>query len=240
MPLIEVHNVSVILDGRTILSDLSFDIERGAHVAIIGPNGAGKSVLIKTLLGLFTPTRGHITFHEIDGERPRIGYVPQHFNFDRTFPLTIAEFLSMEGGVSPFSFARVNTRAEEVLRLMEGEELLTRPLGLLSGGQMQRVFLAGALMHHPHILILDEPSSGIDAASEEKIYMALEKLTTEEGTTILMASHDLHVVASFATDVLCVNEKLLCHGPPLTVLTEENLKAAYGTHVAPYRHHTHM
>lgn len=235
MNALDVHHLTVNLGGRTILDDISLSVEEGETVALIGPNGAGKSVLVKAILRLLPKTSGDVRLFGTPHEKyqkiaPLVSYVPQFISIERTFPLTVEEL---------FHLKRDNdtARREHCLKIVGGQGLERQRLGTLSGGQLQRVFLAFALVDRPRILFLDEPSSGIDIGGEETIYNLIRRVSAEEKMTVVLISHDIDIVAGFAQHVFCVNKKLLCSGPPAAVLTEETLRRAYGPHVGVYPHH---
>jgi ABC-type Mn2+/Zn2+ transport system ATPase subunit len=235
MTALDVHHLTVHLGGRSIIDDISLSVEEGETVAIIGPNGAGKSILLKAVLRLVPKTAGDVRIfgkphEEYKSIAPMISYVPQSITIDRSFPLTVDELFLLKRNSDLH-------RREHCLRLVGADALHSQPLGTLSGGQLQRVFLAFALVDQPKILFLDEPSSGIDIGGEETIYNLIRRVSQKEKMTVVLVSHDIDIVASFAQHVFCLNGKLLCSGPPAAVLTEETLRAAYGPHAGLYAHH---
>lgn len=214
------------------LRGVSFSVPEGAFVAVVGPNGAGKSTLFKVLLGLL-PFQGEV---HLFGRPPRevdpglLGYVPQIKTFDRSFPA-----LSLELVVSgirrawPFRVTREErARALEVLEEVGALELAERPLGRLSGGQLQRVFLARALVKRPKLLLLDEPATGIDPLGEQDLYRLLEAYQARSGATVLMITHDWEAAFHHATHVLVLNREVIGFGPPERALSEECLRRAFG------------
>lgn len=214
------------------LRGVSFSVPEGAFVAVVGPNGAGKSTLFKVLLGLL-PFQGEV---RVFGRRPKevdpglLGYVPQIKTFDRSFPA-----LSLELVVSgirrawPFRVTREErARALEVLEEVGALELAERPLGRLSGGQLQRVFLARALVKRPKLLLLDEPATGIDPLGEQDLYRLLEAYQAQSGATVLMITHDWEAAYHHATHVLVLNRDVIGFGPPERALSEECLRRAFG------------
>ncbi len=222
--ILEVRDLSVVLDGQQVLADISFTVRRGEAVAIIGPNGAGKSVLLRTLLNL-EAHRGEVRW------RPgvEIGYVPQRFVVERSTPITVREFFLLKSPrfwrPAP-SFAAHLSNELSLVGL--DERVLEQSLGGLSGGQMQRVLIAWAMLRQPAVLLFDEPTAGIDAGFEETAYHTMHRLQRERGTTILLVSHDLSVVYRYANTVLCLNRTLACQGPPREVLSQEALARIYG------------
>lgn len=234
---IDVKDVSKIYGTEQVLSDLTFSIERGKVVALIGPNGAGKTTLARLLLSLETPTRGTI---RIDGAAPqkargRIGYVPQRFTFDRSLPITVREFLLLPACAHPAHQSYQSV--ENALADVDLVAVIDQRLGTLSGGQFQRVMIARALMHKKDILVLDEPTTGIDVGRERTVYDLIMRLNQEHHCTILFISHELDVVFRYAEEVLCINKRLVCHGPPQQVLSPRMLEEMYGHFAGAYHHH---
>lgn len=235
MNALDVHHLTVDLGGRRVLDDLSLSVAEGETAAIIGPNGAGKSVLLKAILRLIPKTSGEVRMFGIPHETyakiaPLVSYVPQFVTVDRNFPLTVEEFMSLKGYGG-------TERRGHCLQLVGAEDFRHARLGTLSGGQLQRAFLAFSLVDHPRLLFLDEPSSGIDVGAEETIYNLIRRVSAEERMTVILVSHDIDIVAGFAQHVFCLNRQLLCSGPPAAVLTEATLRRAYGPHVGVYAHH---
>lgn len=235
MTALDVHHLTVELGGRRVLEDLSLSVDEGETVAIIGPNGAGKSVLLKAILRLLPKHSGEVRIFDIPHEEyariaPLVSYVPQFIAVERSFPLTVDELFSLKR-------ARDAARRVHCLEVVGAEKLRRARLSTLSGGQLQRVFLAFALVDRPRALFLDEPSSGIDIGAEETIYNLIRRVSREEKMTVVLVSHDIDIVAGFAQHVFCVNRQLLCSGPPAAVLTEETLRRAYGPDVGVYTHH---
>lgn len=230
---VAVTNLSVSLSGKTILEKMNFSIEEGTIAAIIGPNGSGKSTLIKALLGII-PSSGEIRFFgkSISHIRKRIGYVPQTFRFDPHFPLTVQEFLSL--------VRFDDLKEKDIIRALKDtglpQKIMQERLGNLSGGQLQRVLIAQAILHDPDLLVLDEPSTGIDIVGEEAFLKILLHLREEHQTTIILVSHDIGMVSNLVDTVICVNKKLLCYGPPKSTLTKKHLEELYGGHSSAFSH----
>jgi zinc transport system ATP-binding protein len=222
--ILKVKNVSVTVNKENILDDISFGVNQGEALAIIGPNGAGKTILFRALLGLF-PFTGEIEWKK----GVRIGYAPQRFFVDRGVPITVKELFLLKH--SNFWFPRkefLDHLAHELTLVGMGEEVLAKQVSELSGGQMQRILIAWAMINHPDMLLFDEPTVGIDVGAEETIYTILHKLQKERGTTILLISHDLNVVYRYADNVLCINKEMICHGKPQDVLSPNELARIYG------------
>lgn len=230
---IEINHLNVALAGPAILRDISLRIETGAISAVIGPNGSGKSTLIKSILGL-VPYSGEIKVmgRLVNYSRHLIGYVPQKFEFDASFPLTVEEFLGLFGG--NVDRRRIKAALEEVDML----PLARRRLGALSGGQQQRVLIAQAIIGNPKILLLDEPTSGIDVEGVKDFYTLIKHLNTEHHVTIVQVSHEINMVYSFASQIICLNRDLICAGDPQTALNREVLKKLYGDDI-DFRGHLH-
>ena len=230
-PILKVENLNVAFDGNKILEDLSFEIKKGDITAVIGPNGAGKTVLFRALLKLI-PYSGEISW----AGGVKVGYVPQRFIVERHMPLNVREFLSYKAG---------KNKIAEVLKwvgLYNHDEhhlihhLLNRSLGVLSGGELQKVLIAFALLGNPNVLLFDEPTTGVDIGGEETIYNLLKKLRDEHDLTIIFISHDIHVVYQYANNVLCLNKEKICFGPPHQALTPDELKKLYGTDIGVVEH----
>jgi len=223
--ILKVNNLTVTLDGEEIIKDLSFEVEEREVLVILGPNGAGKTTLLRTLLGLL-PYQGEISWSKKD-----ISYLPPQELFQRKdlLPLSIEEF---------FKFKKVSSaQILEILKLVGLESsLLKRRYGTLSTGQFQRMIIAWALVNKPSVLLLDEPTSGIDIGGQETIYSLLHKFWEERNMSILLVTHDLNIVYEHANNVLCLNKKKLCYGEPMKILTPENLERAYGTGIKFYKH----
>lgn len=212
------------LDGEQIIKDLSFEVNQKETVVILGPNGAGKSTLLKALLGL-VPYSGEVSWATRD-----ISYLPpQELLQRKNLLLNVKEFFSLKK-VSP-------EKASEILEQVGlDSSLLEKRFGSLSTGQFQRVIIAWALVNEPSVLLFDEPTSGIDVGGQETIYSLLHKFWERGNLTILLVTHDLNIVWEHADNVICLNKKLLCCGPPRQVLTPENLEELYGTGVKYYVH----
>ncbi len=238
MKIIEVSHVSVSYGRVKALEDVSFTIEKGAFLSIIGPNGGGKTTLIKVLLGLIKPREGSLKIHS---DKP-VGYVPQFNSFERRFPITVCRVVLMGSlsGKNPL-FHRYGQadkdRAHELMALLGIEALHDRQISQLSGGQMQKVLIARALMTDPDVLILDEPTSSIDAESRTEIYGILNKLKGEK--TIILISHDLGSVSSYIDAIACLNVSLEFHEDGK--ITESSVNHIYGcpvdliAHGVPHR-----
>ena len=232
--LITVENLSVSFDGKTVLHDASFDIDKGDVVAIIGPNGSGKTLLIKSILGLQEHT-GQVIWHS----QPETSYVPQKMGFEKGFPLTVKEFFLLEtGGRDSFWLpsAQKEKEIEERLKEVGLGHLLNSRLGDMSQGEAQRMLIARSLLENPEIIFFDEPAAGVDISAEETVYKILHNIHQKTNMTMVIISHELSVVYNFATKVICLNRDLICQGAPAEVLTPENLQKLYGHHTAFHNH----
>ena len=238
LPALHIHHVTVRFGDALALQDVSFDLSKGEFLAIVGPNGAGKSTLIKVALGLIKPAKGHAALFGADaGRQPeRIGYVPQLKTFDRSFPATALELVV--SGLRRRWPARIQKEEKEKARValeqVGADALLPRPLAKLSGGELQRAFLARALVRKPEIVLLDEPATGVDFLAEHDLYDLLERYQTETGGAVVMITHDLSAARYHASRVALLNRRLHGFGLPEEVLCERCLREAYG-HVG----HTH-
>lgn len=235
LPAVSVDRLRVSFGDAVILDDVSFDIPSGKITAIIGPNGSGKTTLLRAMLGL-VPHRGSVAFSSksLRQAHTHIGYVPQRFDFDRTFPLTVHEFLNLyrrTDGNSP----------EDVIREVSLQKsILNKKLGTLSGGQLQRILIAQAIINNPTLLFLDEPSTGIDIAGEAALYDILTHLKDTHEATIVLVSHDLSMLADVVDHVVAVNRKLICVGTPQKALTPKRLTELYGNRAKALTHeHSH-
>jgi zinc transport system ATP-binding protein len=224
-PYLSVENLSVSYGQHHVLEDISFEIERGQFVCVIGPNGGGKSTLLKALVGLL-PLRSGI----MRKEATNIGYVPQQLRIDPAVPLRVDEFLSLKLSKRRVWFGPGRTRATARRKLEEigAAHLIDRQLGELSGGEFQRILIAYALLDNPDLLLLDEPMTGLDVRGGMSFDGLLHHLNEHAGITIIMVSHDLHLVEHLSDQVLCINRTVHCHGSPDQVLQPDNLSKAYG------------
>jgi zinc transport system ATP-binding protein len=243
VPVVHVKNVSVRFGRVRVLDDVSFDLPGGEFLAIVGPNGAGKSTLVKVALGLLRPTAGHAALFGRDaGEVPeRIGYVPQIKTFDRTFPATAVE-LVVTGLRRRWPGLVRRAERERALLALEGvgaAALADRPLARLSGGELQRAYLARALVREPPLVMLDEPATGVDYLAEHDLSLLLERYQAEHDATIVMVTHDLAAARYHATRALVLNGRVHGFGLPADVMCEACLQEAYGHIGHGHVPHTH-
>ena len=226
---LSVRNVTLALDHRTIIRDLSFEVRKGDTLAIIGPNGSGKTVLLKALLGLI-PCEGSIVW----SVGTRLGYVPQKIAADRQMPLLVRNLLEAKARFLKLPPDAISLVSKEVGLT---EDLLNAGIGAISGGQFQKVLIAYALLGEPNVLLFDEPTASLDEMEEEHIYELLELLKGKQKLTVLLVSHDLSVVHRSANMVLCLSKGKPCMGPPQELLTPEMLEATYSM---PHKYYQHL
>lgn len=224
---LEVEHLSVRLGDVEILRDLSFSVPKGSSLAVIGPNGSGKTILFRALIGA-VPHDGTVHW----APDARIGYVPQRFDLERNLPVTGDDLLRAR---TRLAAARPSDIERVLSRVGLTREILGKAIGTLSGGQFQRLLMAFALLGDPTVLLLDEPTAGIDEPGQERVTETVRRLQND-GVTVLMISHDVSVVVRFATNVLCLTRDHRCFGIPRQVLTPELLEQVYGEPVALYVH----
>jgi ABC-type Mn2+/Zn2+ transport system ATPase subunit len=243
-PAVEVEGLNVSFDGRPVLEDIRLRVGRGQLVALIGPNGSGKTTLLRCLLGLQRLDAGAVRLFGQTNLRtvlPRVGYVPQRLTLERSLILSVREFLALRRRETRQWFWRGRQHTEEQLMALAPElglkPLLDLSLARLSGGQLQRVLIAFSLLGQPELLLLDEPTAGVDAPGELSFYELIADIHRRHRITVLLVSHDLSMVYRHASWVYALNRVVCCEGAPETVMNAESLKAAYGLHVMPYHHH---
>ena len=228
--ILDVTHLSVRFGRHFALRDLNFAVERGTSLAILGPNGAGKTVLFRALVGA-TPFDGTVRW----APGTRIGYVPQKLDLERDIPITGLDFLNAR-------IALAHGTGTDISRMLTmvgiSPDVANQPIGVLSGGQFQRLLLAFALVGDPNTLLLDEPTAGVDGPGQEQINELVSILQREHALTVLFISHELTMVSRYATNVLCLSRGVACFGPPSTVLTPNLLRDMYGTDVH-YHFHNH-
>lgn len=233
MSLVQVEDLSVRYGARTVLSRVSLRVDEGEIVTIVGPNGSGKTSLLRAIIGAVKPSQGRV----VQGNGVKIGYVPQKLHIDETLPITVSRFLRLPGGVS---VAEIDAALEQA----GAPDLSKAQLSQLSGGQFQRVLLARALIGKPDLLLLDEATQGLDQRGSASFYQQIEHVRQDTGCSILMISHELHVVMSASDRVICLNGHVCCEGTPAVVASAPEYRALFGTGtggaLALYRHeHDH-
>jgi len=224
---LEVEHLTVRFGGSAVLEDLSFRIPAGAGVAVIGPNGAGKTVLFRALIGAI-PHEGVVRW----APGTRLGYVPQKLDLERDLPVTGRDLLRARGRLLRSSPDAV---PDALGTVGLARAALDVPIGVLSGGQFQRLLVAFALLGKPNVLLLDEPTASVDEPGQEQLNAVVHRLQ-ENGTTVLAISHDLTVVSRYATQVLCLSREYRCFGAPRAVLTPDALSRLYGSAVGIHVH----
>lgn len=228
--LINLEDVSVKLGEQTILSQITMSLYPGRMLTLVGPNGAGKSTLVKVVLGLILPTTGSVTRRD----NLQVGYIPQKIVIDPTLPLTVLRFLLLDKG------GRLQ-KIERALARVGASGLVHASMHTLSGGEIQRVLLARALLNTPQLLVLDEPAQGVDMNGQLMFYDLIGQLRDELNCSVLMVSHDLHLVMAKTDEVICLNKHICCSGPPEAVSKHSAFTALFGTYgtnlLAIYRHH---
>ncbi|MBA4819540.1 zinc ABC transporter ATP-binding protein ZnuC [Pantoea ananatis] len=228
--LVTLENVSISFDQRQVLSGVSLELHPGKILTLLGPNGAGKSTLVRVVLGLLAPSSGRVS----RSAGLRIGYVPQKLHIDPTLPVTVERFMRLSCGAR-------NQDILPALKRVQAGHLLTSPLQKLSGGETQRVLLARALLNQPQLLVLDEPTQGVDVNGQVALYDLINQLRHELNCAVLMVSHDLHLVMAKTDEVLCLNHHICCSGTPEAVSQHPEFIAMFGPRgaqeLAIYRHH---
>jgi zinc transport system ATP-binding protein len=227
--LVTCENVSWRRDGVDALHNVSFRIAPREIVTLIGPNGAGKTSLVNLVTGLAEPTQGRI----LRRDKLRLGYMPQHLRFDSSLPLTVERFLRL-----------VTTERSTLGRYSERLGIIGlwhQQLQNLSGGELQRVLLTRAVMRKPELLVLDEPTQGVDVLGQAELYRHISELRDELGCGVLMVSHDLHLVMAKTDTVICLNRHICCHGEPESVARHPEYLQLFGKqaaeNIAIYTHH---
>ncbi|HLP80314.1 MAG TPA: metal ABC transporter ATP-binding protein [Acidobacteriota bacterium] len=226
--MIKARNVSFSYGNVPVLSNVNFDINEGDFVAVLGPNGAGKSTLAKLMIGLEDMQNGILEINGSDVKKVQknvIGYMPQRYSIDRLFPGTVQEILQSQNGDDIHLVPELDVKP-----------LLKKKFVQLSGGQQQRVLITLALQNNPKILILDEPTVGVDVKTEKQFLALLRKLSTENKITILLITHDVGMVPTVTDKVLCINHNVCCIGE--SSQTKDLLKKVYGMH-EEHHHHGH-
>jgi zinc transport system ATP-binding protein len=245
-PLLEIEHVSFSYGAAPVLVDVNLMIREGDFLAIIGPNGSGKTTLLKIVLGLLKPDAGRILVQGKDiasgAERPKIGYIPQKAtHFDPLFPASAREVVAMAlrtPGRGTAGRKREEAAIRRALEVVGMADEADRRIGRLSGGQQQRVFIARAIVDKPRALFLDEPTTGIDAETQDHFYVLLDRLNKSEGITIALITHDIGIVDRHFTQVACLNQRLVYHGSHSDFCRSDTLKdmLSGGHHLVSHRH----
>lgn len=231
-PLITLKDVGVRVGDQTILSHIDLEVMPGEIVTLIGPNGAGKTTLVRVVLGMMQFSGSRKLKPQI-----KIGYMPQKLELNPQLPMTVKRFLKISGADESQLLRRMNQTGIEAIA--------ARPMQSVSGGELQRVLLARALIQNPELLVLDEPAQGVDVIGQSEMYRLIHKIKTEQGCGVLMISHDLHLVMAQTDRVICLNHHVCCHGHPDHVSHDPAFIELFGRKVsenlAPYTHrHDHQ
>ncbi len=238
---LEAHNLTVSYGGRPVLWDVDFELPEGKLIGVIGPNGSGKTTLLKTIMGLIEPLSGYVeVFNQnMDDVRDRVSYVPQRESVDWDFPASVIDVVMMGRYTKSGLFGRAakddRKLAMDALEQVGMAGFSNRQISKLSGGQQQRVFLARALAQQADFYLMDEPFTGVDAASERAILDILTGMR-DQGKTLLIVHHDLHTAAEFFDYIILLNTRLVAAGPMSKVLTTDNLQLAYGAQLTVLSH----
>lgn len=234
--LIDLRGVGIFRAGRWLIRNIDLSVNRGEIVTIIGPNGSGKSTTAKTAIGVLRPDEGEV----VRAGDLRIGYVPQKLTIDAGMPLSVRRLLQLAG-------AGRGGDIDKTLQMVGGGDLTASQVHVLSGGEMQRVLLARALLGQPDLLVLDEPVAGVDFTGGLELYELISKIRDETACGVLMISHDLHVVMAQTDTVICLNSHVCCRGTPELVAENPEYQKLFGTTaahgLAVYTHHhdhTHL
>lgn len=238
-PLLAAQDISIAFHKRVALEHVSLHINPGEIVTLIGPNGSGKTTLLRILLGLQKPDTGQIT----KSNKLVIGYIPQKMAIDPILPLTVRRFLRLRGNSN--NLRDIET-VENMARDLEISHVMKSQIHDISGGEMQRVMLARALLLEPNLLVLDEPTQGLDAHGQAEFYKLISEIRRVENCAILMVSHDLHMVMASTDRVICLNHHICCEGHPENVSQDAEYISLFGkesaNNIAVYTHkhdHTH-
>jgi len=236
---IKLENVSYRYNSDLVLEDISFKADEGDLLGIIGPNGAGKTTLFSLILGLLEGYQGKITVFGEDIRNNRkvlkkMGYIPQKNTIDQGFPATVEEIVSL--GVFE---RKTKDKIISAIKTVGLREQKHKRIGELSGGQQQRILIAKALVNEPQLLILDEPTTGIDLETQNKFYALLRKLNSENKITIILASHDLDAINKLANKIACINRKMSFHGDAREFFGNEQLLKSYSESSMQAHMHLH-
>ena len=219
--LISAHNLSVIRNEKAILKNIDVEINKNDFLTIIGPNGAGKTMLLKCLMEFYKPDSGKI----IKKPNLRIGYMPQSINIINTMPMSVRNFITVRKKFDEISFRQVISETET-------DKVINKQLSVLSGGEMQRVLLARSLLNNPELLILDEPAQNLDVSGQINFYKLLQSIYSKRNLSILMVSHDLHLVMSSTKKVLCLSNHICCIGKPQQITSDPEFISMFGKDMA--------
>ncbi len=232
-PVVSFNGVTCGYDGQAVLSDVDLAVREGDFIGLLGPSGSGKTTLLRAILGAVDLYHGRVEVHGVSTaeKRPRVGYVPQLEAIDWNFPVTVEEAVlmgrTMDGPLFPWFKRHERELAHEMMERLGIYQVAKRHIRELSGGQQQRVFLARALVSGPRLLLLDEPTAGVDIKTRDDVMHLLHDLN-HQGVTIMMTTHEINAVAAHLPWVVCINGRIVAEGPPLEVFTTETLALTYG------------
>ena len=227
-PLLSINSVCLSLGGQAILNDVSMQLHDNEIVTLIGPNGSGKSSLVRIALVLMQPTRGEVKLqHGL-----KIGYMPQHLRVENLMPLTVRRFLQLGD-------RKNEARLQIVLSEVGATKIIDSPIQAISGGEMQRILLARALLREPKLLVLDEPAQGVDISGQQALYGLIREIKTHYGCSILMVSHDLNLVMAATDKVYCLNRHICCSGTPDAVSRDPAYRGLFGSKDFAFYSHQH-
>ena len=244
---VKMKDVWVNLGNQSILQSIDLEVPTETILTIVGPNGSGKSTLLKTMLGQIEPSQGSIT---LLGESPAyatrkgwIGYLPQHVSEDNDFPILTRDIVALSRFALKKPFQKLKAvdweMVDEALEQVEMHDYYQKPFSHLSGGQQQRVLIARALAMNPRLMLLDEPSTGLDMVAQESFYKLLQRLKTERKMSIIMVSHDIGSVSGFVDQIACLNRKIHFHGSPQSTVPRHAVEQVFGKHVRFILHDDH-
>ena len=242
MTIVSIKGLWVCRAGHAVLEDINLELEAADFLGLIGPNGGGKSTLLKVMLGLIKPDRGEIRIFGLTPEaaRGRVGYMPQKTVFDQSFPVKVLDVVLMGRYTRTGLFHRYGPAdrkaARRALEAVGMEDRAEREIGALSGGEQQRVFVARSLVSDPELLLLDEPTAGVDSAQQTEFYDLLCHLNHELGIAIVLVSHDVTAISKYVSKIACLNQRLYYHGSK--EITNEDIEKAYGCPVEMIAHGT--
>jgi zinc transport system ATP-binding protein len=241
-PALSIKDLWVFKDGHTVLEAINLDLVEKDFLGLIGPNGGGKSTLLKVMLGLIKPDRGEVRILGLSPQEARgnVGYMPQKTLFDPSFPVKAFDVVLM-GRYSRAGLLKRYSQADRAAALQALEAVgmagfSERDIGSLSGGEQQRVFIARSLVSEPKLLLLDEPTAGVDATQEKEFYDLLCRLNRKRGIAIVLVSHDITAISKYVNKIACLNQRLYYHGSK--ELTNEDIEKAYGCPIEMIAHGT--
>ncbi len=246
--IIEVKDICFSYGTEEVLTDITLNVHQGDYLGVVGPNGAGKTTLLKIMLGILVPKKGIIKLFCQDVKNfkdwHKIGYVPQKTtNFDANFPATVEEAVMMGRFSVRGLLRRINNEDRKIVQTalsqVNMEEYKNRLIGDLSGGQLQKVFIARALAANPEVIFLDEPTAGVDQKSQDEFYDLLRKLNKEMGLTLVLVTHDIEAVTREAMHIACIDQTLVSHTSPEEFLKESETADIFGQKVKIIAHHHH-